>query len=102
MTAKYTADDLRALADDTGPFAQGKLRAAIVWAADVLDAADSAVRAERNRANEARHAALEEAAKACEELDGFSYDDPGSSAAAAIRQLAAAMLPSTPPARKDK
>ena len=64
MTAKYTADDLRALAADPGPFAQGKLRAAIVWAADVLDAADSAVRAERNRANQARRVALEEAAQA--------------------------------------
>lgn len=34
-----------------------------------------------------RFAALvaEECAKACEDLDAYSYDDPGSSAAAAIR-----------------
>ena len=51
MTARYTNKDLRALANDRGPFAADQMRQALRWAADVLDAADAAVGAERRRAD---------------------------------------------------
>ena len=50
MTARYTTDELLKLAKDEGPLALSNLRQAIVWAAQTLEAADAAVKAEYERA----------------------------------------------------
>ena len=50
MEAKYTTEDMQRLASDRGPFAADKMRSALLWAARVLEAADRAVTAERERA----------------------------------------------------
>ena len=44
MTARYTHDDLLALAKDKGPHLEGNARQALVWAINTLDAADAAVK----------------------------------------------------------
>ena len=51
--SRYTAADLVRLADDKGPFFADNARQALRWAARVLDAADAAVQAERQRAEAA-------------------------------------------------
>jgi hypothetical protein len=50
----YTTDELRALAKDRGPFFAGNARSALLFCADVIDAATAAVEAERRRAEEYR------------------------------------------------
>lgn len=49
----YTANELKRLAADRGPFFADNARQALLWAARVLDAADAAVQAERQRAEAA-------------------------------------------------
>lgn len=51
--SRYTASDLMRLANDKGPFFADNARQALHWAARVLDAADAAVQAERERAEAA-------------------------------------------------
>lgn len=59
MTARYTPKELRELADSRGknPYWADQVRQALHYAANVLDAADTAVNAERKRADDAVKAA---------------------------------------------
>lgn len=50
MTARYTTGELLKLAKDEGPLALSNLQQAVVWAAQTLEAADAAVKAEYERA----------------------------------------------------
>lgn len=49
----YTPAELLRLTKDRGPFAADRMRAALVWAARTLTAADAAVKAEHARAESA-------------------------------------------------
>lgn len=51
--ARYSAADLKRLSEDRGPFARDNMSAALVWAARTLEAAGAAVKAERQRAEQA-------------------------------------------------